>query len=108
MAVLAVGEGGRGGGPKTSGSKNRGVFCLFWYYTVHTFCPALSYITFICRHSPKFLSISSSLAGQLSGKNLPGMPSRGTNAVLPFKQADALPTELCRTLGVLYFFFFCA
>ncbi len=31
-------------------------------------------------------------------KNLPGVPSRESNSGLPFQQADALPTELRRTL----------
>ncbi len=36
-------------------------------------------------------------SGQLSGKNLPGVPSRESNLGPVLLQADALPTELRRT-----------
>ncbi len=41
------------------------VCCLFWYFIVHTFIPSHSYSTSIRRHSPRFLSISSSLVSSV-------------------------------------------
>ncbi len=63
--------------------------CLFWYYILHSFIPSHSYSTsFIRRHSPRFLSISSSLvSGQLSGKNLPGVPSLESNLGLAYSKS---------------------
>ncbi len=45
-------------------------FCLFWYFLVHTFGPSHSYNSFIRRHSPSFLSISSLLVSSV-GKTSP-------------------------------------
>jgi hypothetical protein len=36
-------------------------FLFIWYFLAHTFSQSHSYLTFICRHSPKFLSISSAI-----------------------------------------------
>ncbi len=43
-----------------SGS-SKSFFLFIWYFLVHTFSPSHSYNTFIRCHSPRFLSISSSL-----------------------------------------------
>ncbi len=40
-------------------------FCLFWYFIVHTIIPLHSYKTFIHRHSPRILSIFSSLVSSV-------------------------------------------
>ncbi len=55
------------------------LFTLRFY--AHIFIPSHAFIhTFIRRHSPRFLFISSSLfSGQLSWKNLPGVPSQESN-----------------------------
>ncbi len=63
--------------------------CLFWYYILHTFIPSHSYNTFIRRHSPRLLPISSSLVSSV------GKTSLGCRAATP------RPTELRRTLTEL-------
>jgi hypothetical protein len=45
-------------------------FCLFGYFIVHTFIPSHSYCTFIRHHSPKFLSIFSSLVSSVGKTSL--------------------------------------
>ncbi len=45
-------------------------FCLFWYFIVHTLIPSHSYSYIIRRHSPKFLSISSSQVSSVGKTSL--------------------------------------
>jgi hypothetical protein len=62
--------------------------------------PPLLHIHILYIHPSSFAEIPLRLliAGQLGGKNLPGVPSRDSNSGLPFQQADVLQTELRLTL----------
>ncbi len=65
-----------------------------WWHGAHSF--TFIYCTFIHRHSPKFLSISSSLVSSVGKTSLWCQSENRTRACL--LQADALQTELRRTL----------
>ncbi len=54
------------------------VYFDIFYSTVHTFIPSHSYSTFIRRHMPRFLSISSSLVSSV-GKTSLWLSSRESN-----------------------------
>ncbi len=74
-------------------------FCLFWYFLVHTIIPSHSYSTFIRRNSSRFLPLYLLIAGQLSGKNLPVVPSRIRTRGLPYAlRYHTVPSKLRRTL----------
>ncbi len=76
-------------------------FCPYMYSESHSYNDTVQYCTFSHLHSPRPLSISSLHLCSV-GKNLPVVPSRESNSGLPAQQADALPTEPCRT--IIWFF----
>ncbi len=72
-------------------------FCLFFiFYNIHTY---IHTITFIRRHSLRPLSISSSLVCSVGKPPCGAEPRIELGPAL--QQADALPTELRRTITVL-------
>jgi hypothetical protein len=78
------------------------LFVYFSYFITHNHSIKFIQNTFFRRHLPGPLSI----AFKLSGKTLPVVPSRESELWPAFRQADALPTEPCRTVdrntGVSY------
>ncbi len=70
---------------------------LFFIYLRFS-SPSYSYKTFIRRHSPRFLSISSSLARSVR-KTPPGVAEPRIELGPALQQADGLPPELRRNLS---------
>ncbi len=56
--------------PKRFGGMMPTFLLIFWYFIEHTFIASHSYSTFIRRHSPRFLSISSSLVSTVGKTSL--------------------------------------
>ncbi len=87
---------------------------MIWYIILHTFIPSHSYSTFISGHSPRFLSISSSLVSSVGKTFLGCRAENRTRTCLttrpahyqlsyaaPYSELRRTLTELCRTLTEL-------